>query len=409
MAEFTYKGRAEDGQLHTGKLVASSRDAVAGRLVSLGITPVEIRDVREAQQITLADINRRLGGGRPTSKDMILFCRQMYTITKAGLPLLRGLNGLIATTHNEVLKEALVEVLAKLEAGRDLAGALRSQPKVFSRLFVSLVEVGEATGTLDTAFKRLYEYLQMEQDVKDKVKAAIRYPIVVMIAIAIALGIVTVFVIPNFAPIFRKLGDDMPLPTLIIMTASDFAVNYWHYMIAAVAAAVFGVREYVKTDSGRMNWDRWKLKLPVVGVIMRNAAMARITQSLSVSMSAGLPINQTLNTIAGSIGNAWLSERIKELTTGVERGEALSRVARKSGMFTPLVLQMMQLGEETGALPELMDEASGFYKREVDYDLENLSSALEPILIVFVGGVVLVLALGVFLPMWDMVAKAKAG
>ncbi len=409
MAEFTYKGRSEDGAMHSGKLVAASQDAAAGRLVSLGITPIEIKDAATDKDMTLKDLNRMMGGGMPTSKDMILFCRQMYTITRTGLPLLRGLTGLMQTTHNEVLKEALVEVISNLESGRDLSSALRTQPKIFSRLFVSLVEMGEATGTLDTAFKRLYEYLQMEQDVKDRVKAAVRYPIVVLIAIGIALGIITVFVIPNFAPIFRNLGDDIPLPTVIIMAVSNFAVNSWEWLLGGVIAIWFGAKHYVKTEAGRMNWDRWKLKLPATGIIVRNAALARITQSLSVALSAGLPINQTLRTVGGSIGNAWLGEKIESLSAGIERGEAMSKVAQHTGLFTPLILQMIALGEETGALPELMDEASDFYRREVDYDLDNLSAALEPILIVFVGAVVLVLALGVFLPMWDMVAKAKGG
>ena len=409
MAEFTYRGRSDDGAMHSGKLVAASQDAAAGRLVSLGITPIEIKDAATDKEMTLKDLNRMMGGGMPTSKDMILFCRQMYTITRTGLPLLRGLTGLMQTTHNEVLKEALVEVISNLESGRDLSSALRSQPKIFSRLFVSLVEMGEATGTLDTAFKRLYEYLQMEQDVKDRVKAAVRYPIVVFIAIGIALGIITVFVIPNFAPIFKNLGDDIPLPTVIIMGVSNFVVNSWEWLLAGVAAIWFGTKHYVKTEAGRMNWDHWKLKLPATGIIVRNAALARITQSLSVALSAGLPINQTLRTVGGSIGNVWLGQKIESLSAGIERGEAMSKVAQHTGLFTPLILQMIALGEETGALPELMDEASDFYKREVDYDLENLSAALEPILIVFVGAVVLVLALGVFLPMWDMVAKAKGG
>lgn len=409
MAEFSYKGRASDGALHTGTVTATSLDAAASRLVSLGITPVEISDARSDRELTLDDIALRFGGGRPTAKDMILFCRQMHTITRAGLPLLRGLNGLISTTHNPVLRSALEDVLSKLESGRDLAGSLASRPDVFPPLFTSLVEVGEATGTLDTAFARLYEYLSMEQEVKDRVKSAVRYPVVVLIAVAIALSIITVFVIPNFAPIFRNLGDNIPLPTKIIMGVSNFAVHSWYWVLAGLVAAWFATKRYVRTEAGRLSWDRSKLRLPVVGVIIRNAAMARITQSLAVSLRAGLPINQTLRIIAGSIGNVWLGGHIESLSSGIERGEAMSRVAANSGLFTPLILQMIQLGEETGALPELMDEASGFYKREVDYDLENLSAALEPILIVFVGAVVLVLALGVFLPMWDMVARARAG
>ena len=409
MAEFAYKGRSPEGELVTGKLHGGSANAVAGRLVNIGITPVEIRDLAAKSTLTVNDVWLRMGGGQPTTKDLIMFCRQMYTITRAGLPLLHGLKGLMETTHNEVLKAALVEILSSLESGRGLSQSMAAHPKIFTPLFINLIEIGEASGTLEISFQRLYEYLSMDREVRDKVKSAIRYPIVVMIAIAVALGIITVFVIPNFAPIFRQLGDNIPMPTKIIMGVSSFVVNYWGLMFVALVTTVFTVSFWKKTEAGKLKWSRLMLKIPVTGIIVRNAAMSRITRSLSVSISAGLPINQTLRTVSGSIGNEWLGQKLATLSSGIERGESLSVTARSSGLFTPLVLQMIALGEETGALPELMDEASDFYRREVDYDLDNLSAALEPILIVSVGAIVLVLALGVFLPMWDMIARAKAG
>ena len=409
MAEFAYKGRSANGGLITGKLDGISADAVAGRLVSIGITPVEIRDLSSSRSLSLSELVVRLGGGKPTTKDLVLFCRQMHTITRTGLPLLKGLTGLMQTTHNDVLKEALVDVIASLESGRGLATSLQDHPKIFSPLFINLVEIGEATGTLDVAFQRLHEYLSMDQEVRDRVKSAVRYPIIVLIAVAIALGIITVFVIPNFAPIFRALGDNIPMPTRIIMAVSDFAINYWFVVLGAGAMLTGAASAYVKTEAGRLRWDKFKLDIPVIGIIAHNAAMSRITRSLAVSLSAGLPINQTLTTVSASIGNSWLGRKMASLGTGVERGESLSKTASHTGLFTPLILQMLALGEETGALPELMDESADYYKREVDYDLENLSAALEPLLIVTVGVVVLILALGVFLPMWDMVARAKAG
>ena len=409
MAEYAYRGRSVSGELVTGKLHGGSADAVAGRLINVGITPVEIRNLATKSTLTVNDIWLRLGGGQPTTKDLIMFCRQMYTITRAGLPLLRGLKGLMETTHNEVLKAALVDVLANLESGRGLAQSLATHPKIFSQLFINLVEIGEASGTLDVSFQRLYEYLHMDREVRDRVKAAVRYPIIVLIAVAIALAIITVFVIPNFEPIFRTLGDDIPMPTRIIMGVSDIAVNYWPLIFGAIIVAAVFASAYTRTETGRLNWDRMKLGIPVTGIIVRNAALSRITRSLAVSISAGLPINQTLRTVSGSIGNEWLGRKLISLGDGIERGESLSNTATASGLFTPLILQMFTLGEETGALPELMDEASDYYRREVDYDLDNLSAALEPILIVSVGAVVLILALGVFLPMWDMIARAKAG
>ena len=199
------------------------------------------------------------------------------------------------------------------------------------------------------------------------------------------------------------------MPTKIILAVSNFVVNKWPLMLGICVAVYFGISTYVKTEAGRLRWDRLKLKVPVTGVIVRNAALSRITRSLAVSLDAGLPINQTLRTVSESIGNVWLGKSMSQLGEGIERGVSLSVTAAATGLFTPLILQMIALGEETGALPELMNEVSDYYKREVDYDLENLSAALEPILIVSVGAIVLVLALGVFLPMWDMVGRAKAG
>lgn len=199
------------------------------------------------------------------------------------------------------------------------------------------------------------------------------------------------------------------MPTRIIMGVSSFMSNHWPLALFGIALLVVAARNWVGTEAGRLVWDRLKLDIPVIGGIVRNAALARVTRSLAVALEAGLPINQTLRAVTGSVGNVFLAGKLEELNAGVERGEALSVTARGTGLFPPLVLQMIALGEETGALPELLNEAADFYKREVDYDLENLSAALEPILIITVGAMVLVLALGVFLPMWDMVARARAG
>ncbi len=408
MAEYLYKGRSASGDLVNGRLNGVSSDAVANQLMSVGITPVEISAATKRTDITVEDLWRRMGGGRPTTKDLGLFCRQMHVIARTGLPLLRGLAGLAETTHNVVLKTTLLDVLAGLESGRGLGQSMRLHPDIFPNFFVSIIEIGEATGTMDVAFLRMYEYLNMEQEIRDRVKSAVRYPLMVVGAIGVAIGIITVFVIPNFAPVFRALGDNIPLPTKIIMGVSDFAVNHWFLALFLAAAAVFGMTSYVKTERGRLRWDRLKLRIPVTGLIVRNAALSRITRSLQISLEAGLPMNDTLRTVSAAIGNVHLSAKMAELSVGMERGATLWSTASSTGLFTPLVLQMIALGEETGALPELMGEVADYYKREVDYDLENLSAALEPLLIIGVGGVVLMLALGIFLPMWDMIALVKS-
>lgn len=409
MPVFHYKGRSVRGDLMTGRLDGETADMVAARLFSSGITPVEIKAVKAADLNDLGTLSRRLGMGKPKTSDLVLFSRQMYTITKSGIPLLQGLRGLAASTHNRVLREALEDILGSLESGRDLASSFARHSDLFPTLYISIIRVGESTGTLEDSFKRMAEYLAQDQETQQRVKSAMRYPIIVMCTIAVAMGVLTTFVIPHFAPLFKALGDNIPLPTRIIMGVSSFAHDYWYVVFGGIAAATFGIRSYVNTIAGRYNWHKWKLRLPVIGPLAHQAILARLSRSLSISLTAGMPMLQTLSVIAKASGNDYMAERVTRLRLGVERGDPLSRAAASVEMFPPLVLQMMTVGEETGELPQLLDEVAGFYEREVDYALKNLSAAIEPILIVFVGGMVLVLALGIFLPMWEMIAKVGGG
>ncbi len=408
MSNFKYRGRSGRGETITGRLEADSVDAAATRLLNLGITPLDIAPDAVAGT-SVSDLLQRLGAGRPGTADLVLFARQMYSITKSGLPLLRGLKGLAQSTHNVILRNALHDVLQSLESGRDFASSLARHPDIFPPLFLSMVRVGESTGTLDNAFSRLCEYLSQDQDVQDRVKSAVRYPLIVVVVIAIALAIITVFVIPNFAPLFKILGNDIPLPTKIIMGTSSFVRAHGVGLLAGIAAAVIVLRRYLGTERGRYRWDRVKLKVPVLGELLHQAVLSRVTRSLSISLDAGLPMIQALTLLARSAGNAYLAERLLQLRDAVERGDGLSRAATTAGIFPPIVLQMLAVGEETGELTRLLDEVSGFYQREVDYRLRNLTAMLEPLLIVAVGGMVLVLALGVFLPMWNMIGKIGHG
>jgi MSHA biogenesis protein MshG len=407
MPMYAYKGRSVRGELVTGRIDGETSDRVAARLFSGGITPIEIAEAGlAAGQGDVAGLARMLGFGKPKTSDLVLFTRQMYTITKSGIPLLRGLRGLAASTHNTVLRVALEDILGSLESGRDLAGSFARHPSIFAPLYISIVRVGESTGTLEASFLRLSDYLRQDQEFQDRVRAAMRYPLIVMIVIAVAIGVLTTFVIPNFAPLFRALGDHIPWPTRIIIGASEFTQHYWYVLLGAIAAVLMAARQYVSTARGRYQWDKFKLRVPVLGKLAHEAILSRVSRSLAISLTAGMPMLQTLQIIAKSAGNEFMAERVHRLRDAVERGEPLSRAAASVGMFPPLVLQMMSVGEETGAIAELLDEVASFYEREVDYALKNLSAAIEPVLIVFVGGMVLVLALGIFLPLWEMIGKA---
>ncbi len=409
MPLYQYKGRSNRGELVTGRMEGDTAERIALRLLSGGITPVDIWLPGNVQSIHLDKLIRRMGVGAPNTKDLVLFSRQMYTIVKSGMPLLRGIRSLMTTTHNVMLREALEDILGSLESGRDLASGLARHPDIFPSLFIHLVRVGEATGTLETSFKRLAEYMEQDANMAARVKGAMRYPMIVMIVIAVAIGVLTTFVIPKFAPLFASLGNNIPLPTRLILGLSNFVQAYWAVILGLLALTMVGVRRYLQTEAGRYRWDEYKLRLPALGPLAQQSTLARICRTLAITLNAGMPMLQALSVIAKSAGNEYMAERVMQVRSSIERGDPLSRAAHAAGMFTPLVLQMMEIGEETGDLSELLDEVAGFYEREVDYSLQNISAAIEPILIVFVGGMVLILALGVFLPMWEMIAKAGLG
>ncbi len=406
MASYRYKARDAHGALVNGELAADSLDQAAQRLIATGVAPVEIEKAATYIANPLKALSRRLNLGQVQLADLVMFSRQMYTVVKAGIPLLRGLRGLIASTHNTWLRETLEAVLADLESGRDLAASFARHPQVFPQLYVSIVRVGESTGTLENSFLRLTEHLAQEKDIRDRVKGAMRYPAIVIVTILAAIIFISTFVIPKFEPIFAALHGNIPLPTRIVMGTSTLIRGYWPLCLVGVAAGALLVRRYLATTAGRLQWDQWKLRLPVIGRLNYEAVLARVCRSLSISQSAGLPMIQALHVLGRSAGNSFLEKKIQQLATGIERGEPLHHAAIASGLFSPLVLQMIAIGEETGELPSLLDEAAGFYEREVDVALKNLAASIEPILIVAVGGMVLVLALGVFMPMWELIGKA---
>jgi MSHA biogenesis protein MshG len=265
-----------------------------------------------------------------------------------------------------------------------------------------MVRVGEMTGRLEEVFMRLFDHLEFDRDMRERVKTALRYPTFVMIAMAVAMVIVNMFVIPQFEKVFTSFHAELPFMTRMLIAGSRFTVDWWPALVIGVIGAVVAFRSWTRTAAGRLTWDRWKLRLPVAGKIVHKATMARFARSFALSIRSGVPIVQALTVVSQTADNAYLSLRIEQMRDGVERGESILRTATNAQVFTPIVLQMIAVGEESGSLDDLMDEIAMMYEREVDYELKTLSSQIEPILITFLGALVLVLALGIFLPIWDL-------
>jgi MSHA biogenesis protein MshG len=408
MPLFQYKGRNARGEAVSGRLEALSPDAVATQLFNTGVTPIDIVPIKASTDV-LGALGAKLREGKVELQELILFCRQMYTLAKAGVPMLQALRGLRDSTQNPALANVLGQLADGLDAGLDLTTSLKRHPKVFSSLFVSLVQVGETTGNLDGAFLQLAKYLELEKDTRDRIKAAVRYPAFVLVAITAAMFIINMFVIPAFAKIYGSFHSELPWATKVLIATSSFTTQHWYWMFGFVLLVTLGVGYHIGTPEGRYRWHKVKLRLPVVGSIIYRAMLGRFARALSITMKAGVPLIQGLTVVSRAVDNDFISARIVQMRDGVERGETITRTAAATGMFPSLVVQMIAVGEDTGAVDDLMLEVGEYYEREVDYDLKNLSSAIEPILIIAIGIMVLILALGVFLPMWDLARAARGG
>ncbi len=408
MTQFAYTARDSQGRLLHGVVEAPSALIAAEQLATAGAVPVNIIE-KKTEVSTQQFVDRLLRRDKPTRVDLILFTRQMYALSKAGVPITMALRKLAQTSRSQGLIAAMESIIVELESGRDLAGAMARHPKIFSPLMVSMVRVGEQSGQLDQAFLRLNQHLEREQRTIEQIKTAVRYPIIVIVAVAIAIIILMVVVIPPFARMYASFNLTLPLPTRIIIDISGFMSAYWWLVIGAIIAAVFFFRNYVATDAGRAKLDEFMLKIPVIGSIILRATLARFARSFAMASRAGVPVLQALTVVSLAVDNEAISRRLTGMRSLIERGDSISRAATAQNIFTPLVLQMLSVGEETGQIDDMLEEVAEFYEREVDYDVKNLNDLLQPVLTVFVAGIVFILALGVFLPMWDLVQLARQG
>jgi MSHA biogenesis protein MshG len=405
MATFSYTARDRQGQSVSGSIEAGSEAAVADMLLQRSQTPIKIK-LQEEKQTSAAIV---WPWQQVSMTELIIFSRQMYSLMKAGIPIIRAIVGLAESTSSTALNTVLLDLADQLEKGRTLSAAMAQHPKIFSRLVVSIVHVGENTGRLDESFLQLSGYFEQEMETKKQIKQATRYPTFVLIAISIAMVIMNIMVIPQFAGMFAKFNTELPWATKVLLASSNLFVNYWQWMAGAAVGLLWALRLYLQTDKGRYQWSYWKLKMPLMGTILVRASLGRFSRSFAMMLRAGVPLTSALTLVAEAVDNDYMAEKIRDMRKNIERGESLLRVSVQSELFTPLVLQMLAVGEETGQVDEMLTEVASFYEREVAYDLKGLTAKIEPILISVVSGMVLILALGIFTPMWDMLNAYKGG
>lgn len=402
MPFFSYKARNPNGDLVEGVLESADPDAVARQLFASGIVPTSIEQAKGPAATRGLTWWQRFREGSVKALDVQLFSRQLYTLIRSGVPIMRGLAGLQESAVNRAFRRVIQDLRESLDSGRELSAAMRRHPGVFTMFYVSMVKVGEMTGRLDTILLRLSEHLEFEREMRNRIKTALRYPMFVIIVMIAAMVVVNIMVIPQFAKVFASFNAQLPIMTRFLLGMSDFFVSYWYVLLGAALLAAFLFRGFLATKEGRYWWDRQILYFPIFGRIVLKATLARFARSFALSSKSGVPIVQALTVVASTVDNTYIAAHVENMREGVERGDSILRTATTTNVFTPVVLQMIAVGEETGALDELMDEIANMYEGEVEYELKTLSSNIEPILIVALGVMVLILALGIFVPIWDL-------
>lgn len=403
MPMYHYRGRNAELAMVTGTLDAESQAEVVRELGAQRIVPIEITSSRPTpEKIVKPPAWQNLLSPKISDTDLILFTRQMYTLQRTAVPILRALAGLRASTSNPALAAVIAELQSDLDEGRNLSTALSRHARVFSPFYVSMVRVGEVSGQMSEVFNRLFIHLEFEKDIREQIRSAVRYPMFVIIAALLGIAVLNMFVIPVFADVFAGFNAKLPLPTRLLIGFSNWTVRWWPLLAVGLVAGIFGIRHGLNTIGGRMWWDERKIRLPIVGDIIQKATLAKFARSFALASQSGIPVLQALAVVSQTVDNAFISAKIDKMREAIERGESLSQSAAATGVFTPVVLQMIVVGEEAGEIDSLLLEVAGMYERETGYSIKGLATKIEPLILLLLGVLVLVLALGIFLPMWSL-------
>ena len=393
MATFTYTARSFAGEMRTATIDASSRDDVIAQLRRQRLNVVKIDEATP----------KKPKRGHIKMRDIVILTRQFSTMINAGLPLVQAMTILAEQSQNKVLSEVMRKVVFDVESGNTVADALSKHPQAFSNLYVNMVAAGEAGGILDTILMRLATFMEKNDALIRKVKGAMIYPGVIMSVAAVAVTVLLIFVIPVFENLFSSAGLALPLPTRIVMGASRFLKGYWYVVLAVIGVSVFMFKRYNATSDGKLKIDRFMLKVPVLGDVLRKSAVSRFTRTLGTLISSGVSILDGLEITAKTAGNRVVQDAIMESRSSIAGGDTIAQPLKKSGVFPPMVISMISVGEQTGGLDEMLSKIADFYDEEVDAAVSNLLSLLEPLMIVFLGVVVGGMVVSMYLPIFDMI------
>jgi type II secretory pathway component PulF len=399
MPTYKYKVRDKFGKVIAGTIGGDSKNSVASHFESKGYTPVIIEEEAFSKDIPIFRSTKRVN-----HEDLNLFNRQLVTLVKAGVPLLAALSAVGKQTKSSVLRDTVQIITRDIEGGNSLSDAMKRHPYIFDELYVSTIKVGETSGAMDEIFARLADLGEHEADTKSKIKSATRYPLIALSVLAMGFLILVTYVIPRFMFIFKKYDAVLPLPTRILIWANHVIVNYWHIGILLAGMLIFGYKRFVNMPYGRRIRDTIRLKIPVFGPLFFMLTMSRFSRIMSIMLKSGVPILAVLDMVSKAAGNVIIADAIHEVMYSVNKGRGMAEPMARTKVFSPMVAQMVAIGEETGELDTLLMHVSEYYDQQANYMIKNLTTMLEPILVVILGCVVLLLALAIFLPMWNMLS-----
>ena len=396
------------GELVAGNMDAPDADTVGQELGRMGHFPIAIKSKLTAEDSNKGekvDPMERFQKIKP--KELVLFTRQMSTLFNAGIPVLAILIAMEEQVESPKFKRTVKKIRMDIEGGNSISEAMAKHPTVFSDLYVSMMEAGEAGGVMDELLKRLADLLEKQADTDAKVKGAMKYPKIVVSAMGVAVIVLMIFVVPIFVKMFAKAKIELPLATQILIGANKAFFDYWYLLLGGTILLIIAFKKYTATEKGRYQWDYFMLKVPIMGPIVLRSSMAKFARVFSTLQSGGVSILEILNVTAKVVDNSVISAIIRGLRDSVQEGTGLAAPLKKSGLIPPLVIQMIGAGEDSGSLDEMLEKVADYYDQEVDHAVKNLSTMIEPILLLFMAGLVLFLALAIFMPMWDMSKMAK--